>query len=156
MERETLLREPEWYLANIQNDLYALIYEYMQKNKLKKKDIAEKLGVSKGYITQILKGGFDHKISKYVELALSFNKVPIIQYVDLDQYIEDDGKNITYEIMPSVRPGGVAYEMQVPIYLNPDSRFSGIIGNYSPFSNATVEGNANYKAKIEMDLKKIA
>ena len=47
MKRNELLRNPEWWLANIQNDLYAIIYKFMEKNKLKKKDIADMLGVLK-------------------------------------------------------------------------------------------------------------
>lgn len=92
MKRNELLRNPEWWLANIQNDLYAIIYEYMEKNKLKKKDIADMLGVSKGYITQILKGDFDHKITKLISLSLAFGKAPILSYTDLDKYIEKDAK----------------------------------------------------------------
>jgi transcriptional regulator with XRE-family HTH domain len=94
MEREVLLREPEWYKANIQNDLYNLMYEYMQTNKLKKKDLAEKLGVSKAYITQIFKGEFDHKISKMIEIALAFGKAPVFSYPDLEEYIKADKERI--------------------------------------------------------------
>lgn len=92
MKRSDLLRNPGWWLAEIQNDLYAVIYEYMEKHHLKKKDIADMLGVSKGYVTQILSGNFDHKISKLVDLSLSFGKAPKISYVDLEKYISEDAK----------------------------------------------------------------
>jgi transcriptional regulator with XRE-family HTH domain len=95
MKREELLRNSGWWLANIQNDLYGIIYEYMNKHNLKKKDIAEKLGVSKGYVTQILKGDFDHKISKLVDLSLAFGKAPKVTYMDLENYIKNDTENKT-------------------------------------------------------------
>lgn len=110
MERQELLRHPEWYVASIQNDLYKIIYEYMEENKLKKKDVALKLGVSKGYITQILKGSFDHKISKLVELSLAFGKAPIVNYRDLEQYIQYDAAKIKLVSIPSSN-----YETEIPI-----------------------------------------
>lgn len=93
MKREELLRDPQWWLATIQNDLHAIIYEYMETNGVDRKDIASKLGVTKGYVTQVLKGDYDHKISKLVELALAFNKAPIVHFVDLDKLILDDGRS---------------------------------------------------------------
>lgn len=92
MTREELLRSNEWWLAEIQNDLYKVIYDHMNKHHLKKKDIAEKLNVSKGYISQVLNGHFDHKISKLIDLAMAFGKVPQISYIDLDEYIREHDK----------------------------------------------------------------
>lgn len=105
------MKEPEWWLANIQNDLYSIIYEYMKTHNLKKADIAQKLGVTKGYISQILKGDFDHKMSKFVELALSFNKAPLIFYVDMERYIKDDAQKKAYELYPVIKPGKITFEV---------------------------------------------
>ncbi|MBK7883914.1 MAG: helix-turn-helix transcriptional regulator [Chitinophagaceae bacterium] len=69
---------------------FNLIEDYRKNNNLNKTQLAEKLGVTKGYISQILNGDFDHKISKFVDLALSFDKVPIITYKDLKKCIDDD------------------------------------------------------------------
>lgn len=63
------------------------------KNKLKNKDLAQKLGVTKGYISQILNGNFDHKLSKLIELSLACDKIPYISYLDLEKYIKDDYAN---------------------------------------------------------------
>ncbi len=42
----------------------------MQKENLTRTKLAEKLHVTKGYVTQVLNGNFDHKLSKLIELAL--------------------------------------------------------------------------------------
>lgn len=90
MKRTELLKSPEYWTAEIQLKVFDLIEKYRLKNGLTKKNIAEKLGVSKGYITQILNGDFDHKVSKLVELSLAFDKMPVLHFVDADKYIADD------------------------------------------------------------------
>lgn len=93
MTREQLLRSPHYWLAYIQNGMFKMIEDYRNKNRLKKKDLAEKMGVTKGYVSQILNGDFDHKISKLVELSLACGKIPQISYSDLEQFIKDDLEN---------------------------------------------------------------
>ena len=93
MKRETLIRSKEYWLAKIQNDLFSVMENYMKKKKLNRTKLAAKLGVTKGYVTQILNGDFDHKISKLVDLSLACNKVPIISFLDIDKYVKDDAGN---------------------------------------------------------------
>jgi transcriptional regulator with XRE-family HTH domain len=90
MKRSDLLRSKEYWLVQIQNDLLQVIEDYMQKEKLSRTKLAEKLNVTKGYITQVLNGDFDHKISKLADLAIQCGKVPIISYIDLELYIKKD------------------------------------------------------------------
>ena len=90
MERKKLLKSKEYWLAEIQLNLFKLIENYKTANKLNSTQLAQKLGVTKGYISQILNGNFDHKISKLVELSLAFNKVPTIEYKDLEKTIIED------------------------------------------------------------------
>lgn len=70
----------------------------MIENKLNRTQLAEKLGVSKGYITQILNGDFDHKVSKLIELALAFGKAPILEYKSLKEYLYEDKLGINREL----------------------------------------------------------
>lgn len=90
MKREELLKSKEYWITKIQLDLFELINKYMKENNLNKTQLATKLGVSKGYITQILNGNFDHKISKLIELSLAFNRVPVLEYEKINDYLFDD------------------------------------------------------------------
>lgn len=44
-------------------------------------EFAERLGVSKGYVSQILNGDFDHKLSKLTELIVACDMIPRIELV---------------------------------------------------------------------------
>ncbi|WP_353076687.1 helix-turn-helix transcriptional regulator [Flavobacterium sp.] len=90
MKREELLKSKEYWITKIQLDLFELINKYMKENNLNKTQLATKLGVSKGYITQILNGNFDHKISKLIELSLAFDRVPVLEYEKINDYLFDD------------------------------------------------------------------
>lgn len=89
MKREELLKSKEYWITKIQLDLFEVIEDYLKANKLTKKQLADKLGVSKSYISQILNGNFDHKISKLVELSLAFDKVPLLVYENISSYVTD-------------------------------------------------------------------
>ena len=93
MKRSEFINSREYWITEIQLKLFKLIENYKTKHKLTRTQIAEKLGVTKGYVTQVLNGDFDHKISKLVDLSLAFGKVPILHFVDADQYIQDDANH---------------------------------------------------------------
>lgn len=90
MNREELVGSREYWITKIQLDLFNQIKNYMTENQLSRTQLAEKLGVTKGYISQILNGDFDHKISKLVDLSLAIGKVPQIDYPDLHEFINKD------------------------------------------------------------------
>lgn len=52
----------------------------MEDNRINRTELAKRLGVSKGYISQVLNGDFDHRISKLVELALFIGYYPHITF----------------------------------------------------------------------------
>ncbi|QGW28318.1 helix-turn-helix domain-containing protein [Phnomibacter ginsenosidimutans] len=87
MKREELLKSREYWIAQIQLKLYEMIENYRKENNLNKTQLAQRLGVTKGYITQILNGDFDHKVSKLVDLALAFDKVPCFEFENFEQYL---------------------------------------------------------------------
>lgn len=93
MTRKELLKSKEYWITQVQLNLFNLIENYRKKNNLNKTQLAKELGVTKGYVTQVLNGDFDHKVSKLIDLSLAFNKVPIISYLDIDQYIKNDAEN---------------------------------------------------------------
>jgi transcriptional regulator with XRE-family HTH domain len=81
-----LFRTPTYWIEKIQNDLFGHVASYLEKTGKSKQDFANDLGVSKGYVSQILNGQFDHKLSKLVELYLSIGMTPLIIGADLNAY----------------------------------------------------------------------
>ena len=90
MTRAEFLSHREHWITKIQLDLYSELKTYMDQNDINRTQLAERLGVTKGYISQVLNGDFDHKISKLVDLALLMTKVPEIRYPSLINIIIDD------------------------------------------------------------------
>lgn len=102
MKRKELIKSKEYWISKIQLDLFEMIENYRKENNLTKTQLAEKLGVSKGYISQILNGNFDHKISKLVDLALAFDKVPLLEYENVNNYILNDSIGLKTELTKQV------------------------------------------------------
>lgn len=88
MTREELLRCPEYWTTLIQNELYRQIQSYMEEHNMNKAQLAEHLGCSRGYVTQLLNGDFNHKISKLVELSLAIGVAPSVSFKDLE-HVDD-------------------------------------------------------------------
>lgn len=100
MTREELINSREYWIAKIQLDLFNQIENYMIEHQLSRTQLAEKLDVTKGYISQILNGDFDHKISKLVDLALLVGKAPQINYTDLQEIIERETHTYKNDLFP--------------------------------------------------------
>ena len=116
MTREELLKSPIYWTNELQNELYRQIYTFMNEHQMNKSQLADHLGCSKGYVTQLLNGEFDHKISKFFELALAINKIPEVRFTDVDEYIQTE-KN-SYEQVITLFPDRVT-----SVYNSNDNRF---------------------------------
>lgn len=90
LTRQDLFKTPEFWEEYIKTELFNMVQDYMDKNNMNRTELAEKLGVSKGYISQILNGNSDHRISKLVSLATQLGKAPYLYLKDLDSVIEMD------------------------------------------------------------------
>jgi len=97
MTRKELLSDPAYWTYQIQADLFKIIQDYLEENHVSQTEFGKTLGVTKGYISQVLNGNFDHKVSKLVSLAMGTGKVPCITFKDLKQVIEDDRKGIWHK-----------------------------------------------------------
>ena len=86
---EELAQTEEYWLTNIQCDLYARVEEYRETNGWNRSQLAAHLGVSKGYISQVLNGDFDHKLSSLVRLALAVGVVPNLKFQPVAEYVEN-------------------------------------------------------------------
>lgn len=107
MDREELLRSPEYWMVKIQSELFNQIQEYMDSKGLNQTELATELHVSKGYVSQILNGDFDHRISKLVELSLAVGKVPQINWKDIETVLLED-VGVTKTVTFQVATGGCA------------------------------------------------
>ena len=90
MKRTELLQSPVYWTTKIQIDLFNQMELYMKENNLNRTKLAEKLNVTKGYITQVLNGDFDHRISKLVELSMAIGVVPQVSFESIDECIKED------------------------------------------------------------------
>lgn len=95
MKRNELLKDPVYWTTTLQMELYRQMETFMQKHSMNKSKLAEHLGCSKGYVTQLLSGDYDHKLSKFVELSLAIGKIPRFDFVDIDEFIENDSQSYT-------------------------------------------------------------
>lgn len=87
IKREELIKSKEYWLAQLQTMLYQNVEDYLKENQMTKSEFAQKMGVSKGYISQILNGDFDHKLSKFIELSLMIEKVPLLKLEDIEKVL---------------------------------------------------------------------
>jgi len=85
MKRDKLLKSKGYNLAKIQNELFRQLNEYIKKKGITRTQFAKELGVSKGYVSQVLNGEFDFKLSKLVELSLAIGKIPEIKFSSLEE-----------------------------------------------------------------------
>lgn len=83
LEKKKLLETTEYWFDELQNELFRQVSNYMETNKLNRVKLAEELGVSKGYVSQVLNGNCNFSLKKIVELSLAIGKAPIINYVPL-------------------------------------------------------------------------
>lgn len=90
MKRDELINSKEYWLTKIQLDLFNEVENYMLKNNLKRKDLAQKFGVSKGYISQILNGDADHRITKLIEISLGIGLAPVVTFKSLQEVSRTD------------------------------------------------------------------
>lgn len=108
MTRKELLSSKEYWTTQIQLNLYNLIEDYRLNNNLNKSQLAGQLGVTKSYITQVLNGDFDHKVSKLIELSLAFNKVPILAFHDIQEYLMQDSycsfEAAPFKLIANIKP----------------------------------------------------
>lgn len=112
MKREDLLKSKEFWLIQIQNDLLGILEEHLIKENINRTQLAKNLKVTKGYISQVFNGDFDHKISKMVELSLASGNAPILSFVNINKFIKADSEDKIFDLMPMQRPKLMTYEKE--------------------------------------------
>ena len=85
--REELINSKEYWIADIQMKLFAEVEAFMKARGMNRTQFADYLGCSKGYVTQLLSGDYDNKLSKLVELSLAIGKVPELSLTEIETYV---------------------------------------------------------------------
>jgi predicted XRE-type DNA-binding protein len=84
--KSKLLKRPNYLLTKYQNEIYRQLAAYIQSNNLTQKDVAERLGVSSAYVSQVLNGNFNFTLKKLIEIGLMIGKVPALEFVDSTEF----------------------------------------------------------------------
>ena len=82
MSRERILKSPAYWIAKVQLALFNCAQSFMERNGMNRTQLAAHLGVSKGYVSQLLNGESDYK--------LSFGYVPSIEFRPVSEVVESD------------------------------------------------------------------
>jgi len=90
MTREELLSMPEYWVAQIQTEIYRCADRFMEERHMNRTQFAEYLGVSKGYVTQLLSGDYNYSLEKLVELSLKIGYVPKVNFEEIDETMQMD------------------------------------------------------------------
>jgi len=100
LSREELLKTPEYWFEIIQNEIYRQVSEHLEKEGISRTEFAEKLGVTKGYVSQVMKGEFNYTLKKLIELSLAVNKVPVIDFKQVDAFVDEDRRSFETPYIP--------------------------------------------------------
>jgi len=90
MTRDKLLKSPVYWFEYEQNELFRQVVKFMEEEGINQTELAVRLGVSKGYISQILSGNFNYTLKKLIELCLAIGLVPKINYNKIDNVVRED------------------------------------------------------------------
>lgn len=122
INKEELLKRPNYLLTKYQNEIYRQLLYFMKANNYSQTDVAQILGVSSAYISQILNGNFNFTLKKLIELGLLMGKVPVLNFIDSKDYWNqemDKGKD-----GPSISVTINIINQKLPV----DQNKTGIIG----------------------------
>lgn len=92
LNREELVTKPEFWLESIQNEIFRQVTAYLKENNMTQNQLAEQLGVTKGYVSQVMKGEFNYTLKKLIELSLAVGKAPVINFTPLAEIIPANSK----------------------------------------------------------------
>lgn len=90
MTRQELLQSPAYWGQMAQMEIYQLAIDYMQEHGMNRSQLATHLGVSKGYVTQILSGEYNYSLQKLIELSIKLGHVLQLQFSPIESVVFRD------------------------------------------------------------------
>ncbi len=95
-KRKDIIKSPEYWFEKTQNEFFRQFYTFMQHNNISQTEIAKKLNVTKGYISQILNGNFNPTLKKLIELSIAINKIPDINFKTFDEVLTSNDQKTKF------------------------------------------------------------
>ena len=95
LKHEDLINRPEYWLETIQNEIFRQLSAYLDDHNMTQSQFAAQLGVTKGYLSQVMKGEFNYTLKKLIELSLAIGKAPVISFKPLSEIIVTENKEGT-------------------------------------------------------------
>ena len=116
-KRVKILNQTSYWVENINAALYNAILDFMEKNNMKQKDLAEYLGISKGRISQILNDGeINFSLEKVIHIALKVGVYPNFTFEPKNEYLSkinsgQEGKGIVldYNLQSITHPNDIDF-----------------------------------------------
>ncbi|MDP2335829.1 MAG: helix-turn-helix transcriptional regulator [Bacteroidota bacterium] len=102
IKHEELVKSPEYWFESIQNEIFRQVDVYLKDNNMTQTQLAEQLGVSKGYVSQVMKGEFNYTLKKLIELSLAVGKVPVLEFKPLTEVIQAGNEQVVLSTKPSL------------------------------------------------------
>ena len=99
-KREELVNRPEFWLETIQNEIFRQVAAYLKDNNMTQTQFAMQLGVSKGYVSQVMKGEFNYTLKKLIELSLAVGKAPVVDFKPLAEIVNTNGEEVSSPATP--------------------------------------------------------
>jgi transcriptional regulator with XRE-family HTH domain len=90
---EELIRTPEYWMENIQNELYRQVKKFLDDKGITQTQLAKDLNVTKGYVSQVLNGNFNFTLSKLIELSLAVGAAPDLEFRSFADYAAKEQKS---------------------------------------------------------------
>ncbi len=84
----------EFWLKTIQHEISLQVSAYLKENKLTQTQFSTQLGVSKGYISQMMKGEFNFTLKKLIELSLAIGKAPVLRLEPLTGLLPENIESV--------------------------------------------------------------
>lgn len=138
---DELIKTPQYWMENIQNELYRQVKRYLDENNLNQTQFAEKLNFTRGYVSQVLNGNFNFTLKKLIELSLAVGMAPDLEFRSFSDYLLKEHMNMIdsgyalpatagiamkadrEKTMTAGRPTGIVISMK-PVKMTPDPTYS--------------------------------
>lgn len=92
--RDKIISQPGYWVEQINGKLCDAIMDYMETHYMKRKDLAEHLGISKDQASQIINDGeINFRMEKIVEISLKLGMVPHFNLEDKNEFLEKEFVN---------------------------------------------------------------